>query len=438
MSFRPLVPRLRQIPPRRNAILSVLDVGASKIVCLIARLSPMAPSDALRGRTHRCKVLGIGHQRSRGVKAGAIVDLDSAENAIRLAIDAAERMAGVEVDSVIVNMTGGRVSSQLYNAKVSIGGKPVSEYDIHRVLEAASAASARTGRNVLHALPTGFWLDATAGVRNPKGMVGEHLGAEMHVASCDGAAARNLMLAIERCHLRVEAVVATPYAAGLSTLVDDEAELGAALIDFGGGSTSVGVFAGGRLVHVDAIAVGGNHITMDVARGLTISIADAERLKTLHGACIAGPSDERDTIAVHRVGDDMDHPSYIPKSELARIIRPRVEEILELVRDRLKGAGLTAHAGRRLVLAGGACQLTGLPALARTIVSDQIRIGRPLGVEGLPESAKSPAFAAAVGLMVYPQVAGIEHFEPRRQGFAPGVGEYGYVARVGRWLKESF
>jgi cell division protein FtsA len=260
----------------------------------------------------------------------------------------------------------------------------------------------------------------------------------MHVASCDGAAARNLMLAIERCHLRVEAVVATPYAAGLSTLVDDEAELGAALIDFGGGSTSVGVFAGGRLVHIDAVAVGGNHITMDIARGLTISVADAERLKTLHGACIAGPSDERDTIAVHRVGDDMDHPNYIPKSELARIIRPRVEEILELVRDRLKGAGLAAHAGRRLVLAGGACQLTGLPALARTIISNQIRIGRPLGVEGLPESAKSPAFAAAVGLMVYPQVAGIEHFEPRRQGFTSSADEDGYVARVGRWLKESF
>jgi cell division protein FtsA len=438
MSFKPLTPRLRQIPPRRNAVLSVLDVGASKIVCLIARLSPMAPSDSLRGRTHRCKVLGIGHQRSRGVKAGAIVDLDSAENAIRLAIDAAERMAGVEVDSVIVNMTGGRLSSQLYNAKIAIGGKSVSEYDIHRVLEAASAASAHTGRSVLHALPTGFWLDATTGVRDPKGMIGEELGAEMHVASCDGAAARNLMLAIERCHLRVEAVVATPYAAGLSTLVDDEAELGAALIDFGGGSTSVGVFTGGRLIHVDAVAVGGNHITMDIARGLTINLADAERLKTLYGACISSPSDERDTIAVHRVGDDMDHPSYLPKSELVRIIRPRAEEILELVRDRLKSAGLSGHAGRRLVLAGGACQLTGLATLARTIISDQIRIGRPLGVEGLPESAKSPAFAAAVGLMVYPQVAGIEHFEPRRQNFAPGAGADGYVARVGRWLKESF
>ena len=306
------------------------------------------------------------------------------------------------------------------------------------MLEAAAAAGAYTGRSVLHAAPTGFRLDATHGVRDPKGMIGDELGAEMHVASCDAAAARNLMLAVERCHLRVAAMVATPYAAGLSTLVDDEVELGAALIDFGGGSTTVGVFAGGRLVHVDAVAVGGAHVTMDVARGLSVSLADAERLKTLYGACIASPSDDRDSIAVQRVGDDMDQASHLPKSELVRIIRPRIEEILELVRDRLKAAGHSAHAGRRLVLTGGACQLTGLPELARAIVSSQARIGRPLGVEGLPESAKSPAFAAAVGLMVYPQVAGIEHFEPRRSGVGSSVDDDGYVARVGRWLKESF
>ena len=337
MSFKPLTPRMRQIPSRKSAVLSVLDVGASKVVSLIARLTPMARSDTLPDRTHRCKVLGIGHQRSRGVKAGAIVDLDAAENAIRLAIDAAERMAGVEVDSVVVNMSGGRLSSQLYDAKIALRGKAVGERDIHRVLEAASAAGSYAGRSVLHAVPTGFWLDATRGVRDPKGMIGDELGAEMHVASCDAAAARNLMLAIERCHLRVAAMVATPYAAGLSTLVDDEVEMGAALIDFGGGSTTVGVFVGGRLVHVDAVAVGGNHVTMDVARGLSVSLTDAERLKTLYGACIASPSDDRDSIAVHRVGDDMDHPSHLPKSELVRIIRPRIEEILELVRDRLEG-----------------------------------------------------------------------------------------------------
>ena len=334
-------------------------------------------------------------------------------------------------------MSGGRVSSQLFDAKIALRGKAVSQNDIHRVLEAASAAGSYSGRAVLHAAPTGFWLDGAAGVRDPRGMVGDELGAEMHVATCEAAAARNLMLAIERCHLRVGAMVATPYAAGLSTLTDDEVELGAAVVDLGGGTTTIGVFAGGRLIHVDGVAVGGVHITMDVARGLSVSLADAERLKTLYGACIASPSDERDSIAVQRVGDDMDHSTHLPKSELVRIIRPRVEEILELTRDRLKAAGLGIHAGRRLVLTGGGCQLTGLPELARAIVSNQARIGRPLGVEGLPESAKSPAFAAAVGLMIYPQVAGIEHFEPRR-GDRATEDDVGYVARVGRWLKESF
>ena len=145
MSFRPLPPRMRQIPPRKSAILSVLDVGASKIVCLIARLIPAEQSDPSPGRTHRCKVLGVGHQRSRGVKAGAIVDLDAAESAIRLAVDAAERMSGVELESVIVNLSGGRLSSRLFAAKIATQGKAVGEYEVHRVLEAASAASACEG-----------------------------------------------------------------------------------------------------------------------------------------------------------------------------------------------------------------------------------------------------------------------------------------------------
>ena len=437
MSFH-LTPRMRGISARKGTTLSVLDIGTSKIACLIARLAPMEASDTLRGRTHRCRVLGIGHQRSRGLKGGVIIDMEEANHAIRLAVDAAERMAGVQVESVIVNVTGGRLASQHYKAKVSVGGKAVTDNDVHRVLEAAASSSARTGRSVLHALPTGFTLDNASGIREPKGMIGDELGAHMHVITCEGAAIRNLMLAVERAHLDVEAVVGTPYAAGLSALVDDEAEMGAALIDLGAGTTSVGVFAAGNLVHADAFAVGGNHITMDVARGLTTRLTDAERLKTLYGSCIIAASDERETIAVPQVGEEGDSPNYLPKSHLVRIIRPRVEEILELVRDRLKAAGFAAHAGRRLILTGGGAQLTGLPELARSIISQQVRIGRPLGVQGLPESAKNPAFAAAVGLLVYPQVAGVEYFEPRRSGASQNMGSNGYIARVGRWLKESF
>jgi cell division protein FtsA len=429
--------RMRPISARKSAILCVLDVGSSKIVCLIARLAPMESSDTLRGRTHRCRILGIGHQQSRGIKGGAVVDMEAAEKAIRLAVDAAERMAGVEVSSVIVNQTGGRLSSQHYTAKIAVGGKAVSDYDVGRVLEASSATTARQGRAVLHSLPTGFSLDQTRGVRDPKGMIGDELGADMHVIGCDAAAVRNLMLAIERCHLSIEAIVATPYAGGLSALVDDEAEIGATLVDMGGGTTSTGVFEGGNLVHVDAFAVGGNHVTLDIARGLTTRMSDAERLKTLHGTALSSTSDEREIISVTQVGEDADHPNHVPKSHLVRIIKPRVEEILELVRDRLEQAGYATQ-GRRVILTGGGSQLTGVADAARRIISPHVRIGRPLGIQGLPESAKNPAFAAAVGLMIYPQFAGVEHFEPRGHVVPQATGTDGYMGRVGRWLKENF
>ena len=429
-------PRMRPLSTRRSAILSVLDVGTSKIVCLIARLQPIEPSETLRGRTHRCRILGIGHQRSRGIKGGTVVDMEAAEGAIRLAVDAAERMAGVQVQSVIVNNTGGRLASQFFNATIAVGGHAVSEGEVHRVLEACHAHTA-PGRIVLHSLPTGFSLGSATDIRDPRGLIGDELGAAMHVLSCDSGAASNLMLAIERCHLSIEAVVATPYASGLSALVDDEAELGTAIIDIGGGTTSVGVFSGGNLTYADAVAVGGRHVTSDLARGLNIPLADAERLKTLHGSCLPATSDDRETIAVTPVGEDGDHATHLPKSQLTRIIKPRVDEILELVRDRLQAAGFPAHAGRRVVLTGGASQLAGLSEAAKRILSGQVRIGRPLGIQGLPESAKGPAFSAALGLLIYPQVSGIEHFRPLGSKGQETTND-NYMARVGRWLKESF
>jgi cell division protein FtsA len=437
MRTKPLPLRLPPLPPRKSAMLSVLDIGTSKIVCLIASLSPCDQSDTLRRRTHRCRIVGIGHQRSRGIKAGTVVDLEAAEAAIRLAVDAAERMAGVEVESVIVNATGGRLASHLYEAKIHVAGREVAQADVHRVLEACTARGGQEGRAVLHSLPTGFSLGETRQIQDPRGMVGSELGAQMHMLSCDAAAARNLMLAVERCHLGVNALVATPYAAGLAALADDEAELGTTLIDMGAGTTSVSIFSGGHLTHADAVAVGGHHVTMDVARGFGITLADAERLKTLYGACLTSVSDETETIAIVRAGEEAERPSHVPKAQLIAIIKPRVEEILELVRDRLKSAGLPPHAGRRLVLTGGACQLTGLPAAVKRIVGGQVRIGRPLGIKGLPESAKSPAFAASVGLLIYPQVSGIEHFRPSRRT-AEAAQNDGYIGRVGRWLKSNF
>jgi cell division protein FtsA len=275
-------------------------------------------------------------------------------------------------------------------------------------------------------------------VRDPRGMVGETLGVGMTVVSADVTSVRNLMLAVERCHIEVEGVVASPFACGLSTLVDDEAEMGAVVVDLGAGTTTIGVFAGGRLVHADGVAVGGNHVTLDVARGLSTRLSAAERLKTLYGSTIATASDDRETIAVPSVeSQEMTEEAHIPRAQLVRIIKPRVEEILELVRDRLRKCGI-APEGRRYVLTGGASQLTGLADTASRILSKQLRIGRPLGVKGLPEAAKGPAFAAAIGLLIYPQIADVEHFEPRGESGMLAAGGDGYFARVGRWIKESF
>jgi cell division protein FtsA len=434
-----LTPRMRPLSSRKSATLSVLDIGTSKVVCLIAELQPAEANERLRGRTHVARIVGIGHQRSLGLKGGAIIDLESAERAIRAAVDAAERMAKVEVQSVIVNLTGGRLGSQHYAGSVELRGGSVGDADVKRVLAAAATHAIAPGKAVLHALPTGYALDGSPGVLDPRGLVGGALSVDMHVVASEAAAARNVMLAVERCDLEVEAVVATPYASGLSVLVDDEAEMGVVVVDMGGGTTSLGVFSGGHLTHTDAVAVGGNHITMDVARGLSTRVSAAERLKTLHGSAMASPSDERDIIAVPQVDDDeRDMPNHLSKSHLVRIIRPRVEEILELVRDRLKAAGFSQETGRRVVLTGGACQLTGMPEVARRVLGGQIRTGRPLGIRGLPEAGKGPAFSAAVGLLVYPQVAHVEHFEPRASSAYFAHATDGYFSRVGRWLKESF
>ncbi len=427
--------RMKPLAPRRSALVAALDIGTSKVACLIARLRPQGPQEVLRRRSHVIEVIGFAHISAAGMKAGAIVDLAAAEETVRRAVDMAESMAAVQIQSVIVSVSAGRLASDLFEAAVDIGGTAVGDHDIGRVLAAGSQNSARDGRIVLHSLPIGFSLDASRGIRDPRGMLARRFGVDMHVVCVDPAVVRNLILAVERCHLDVEALVASPYAAGLSVLADDEDDLGAAVIDLGAGTTTTAVFSGGRFVHADGFALGGHHVTMDLARALSVSVQDAERIKTLYGNVIVGGSDERDMISVNMIGEEP--PQLITRAVLIRIIKPRVEEILEMVRDRLSGSRFAAEPRAGVVLTGGASQLTGLPELAARILGRPVRVGRPLGVAGLMEEAKSPAFATAMGLLVYPQAAHLEHFEPRRP--RPLLtGTDGYFTRVGRWLRESF
>ncbi len=372
------------------------------------------------------------------MKAGTVANLAEVEDAIGHAVELAERSASVHLDSVAVSVSGGRLSSDAFAASVKVAGPTVSDDDIGRVLAAGSRHSVREGRVVLHSLPFGYSLDNVRGVREPRGMLARSIGVDMHAVTADIATPRNLMLAIERCHLSVEAMVASPYVAGLSVLADDEADIGAAVVDMGAGTTTIAAFSAGHFIHADGFALGGQHVTMDLARGLNARVADAERIKAFYGTVLAGGTDERDMITVPALSDDpREPPQVISRATLVQIIRPRVEEILEMVRDRLGTSPLSAEPHASVVLTGGASQLPGLQELAARILNRTVRIGRPLGFAGLPEPAKGPAFAVAAGLLVYPQAAHLEHFEPRRtRQLMTGTG--GYVARVGRWLRESF
>lgn len=429
--------RLKPLQPGRTSLVTVLDIGSTKISCVIARLVPRPEGKALKGRTHTAEVVGFGYGPSAGIKSGVITDLDKAEQAVRTVVGIAERAAGVTVQSVIVNVTAGRLGSETFSATVSLGGQEVEKSDIQRVLRAVNDRSVRPERSIVHALPIGYALDGQKGVKDPRGMVGEQLSVDVAVVSAETLAMRNVELVLNRCHLQVEALVATPYASGLSTLVDDESALGVAAIDFGGATTTVAVFAEGQLVYSDAIAVGGHHLTLDIARQLSVGIADAERLKTMYGSVLPGQADERDLIPITPVGATRDEaPGQVPRSHITRIIRPRVEEVLTAVRDRMQATGMMDVCGRRFVLTGGASELTGLPEVARRILARNVRNGRPMGISGLPDMAKGPAFATVAGMLIYPQVCGNEFAEPR--GIAKLTGTDGYLARVGSWLRSSF
>ena len=217
MSLRDgFTPKMKPVSPRRSAIVAALDIGTSKIVCLIARLKPQAPQEVLRRRSHGIEILGIGHTEARGMKAGAVINLAEAEEAVRHAVDLAERDASVQLESVVLSVSSGRPGSEFYAVNVNVAGSSVTDGDIARALAAGCHHSVRAGRVVLHSLPIGYALDGVRGVGEPRGMLAREFGVDMHVVTADVAAARNLMLAVERCHLAVETMVAAPYVAGLA------------------------------------------------------------------------------------------------------------------------------------------------------------------------------------------------------------------------------
>lgn len=430
----------------RKPVCAALDIGTDKVVCVIARVrakSGGGPGGATGdgpgdGRGLDVKVVGVGHVASQGVKAGVIVDLAAAETSIRAAVDAAERAAGFTVDEAIVNASCGRITSDAYEIGVAVRSGQVTQDDLGQVLKTARACPRDDGRLTLHSIPIGFALDGDAGIADPLGMHGERLSVGMHVVTAEPGPLKNLALGVDRCHIRIDRVAVSPLASAISTVTVDEAELGAICVDMGAGCTTVSVFIEGMFVHADAIALGGGHVTLDLARGLSTPLAQAERIKALHGSCLTGPADEREFIEFETVGGEggPQDLTQVPKSTLVGIVRPRVEETFELLADRLRSAGLDNMGERRIILTGGASQLTGTREIASRILGGQVRHGPPRLAGSAPETLAGPGFACVAGLLTYAQSAEVGE----RDGLSETdtLNGSSYLGRVGRWLKESF
>ena len=411
--------------------MAALDIGTSKIACFIGRVADHEGT---------FEVVGVGHHASKGIEGGTIADLDAAEEAIRQTVHAAENMAadvmkGYPLREVVVNLPGIHAVSHGHTADVQIAGHEITDNDVRRALAKAQDQVVSDDYELIHTIPINYRIDGHDGIREPRGMFGQDMSVDIHLMTGDMGALRNIATCIERSHLDISAFCTSAYAAGLASLVEDEMDLGCTVIDMGGGVTSFAVFQGGALIYADAVPLGGRHVTSDIAKGLTTSLVDAERLKALYGSAMASNLDESELIDVPRLGEDERHePNHVPRSLLIGIVQPRLEEIFELVRAKLKDSGLGSVLGRRVVLTGGASQISGLRDLGQHVLDKQVRLGRPIRMSGLPDAVSGPAFATTAGLLSYVSERSEEMPGEIMAQVEPGT----FWERTQLWLKENW
>ena len=390
----------------QRGVVAILDVGSSKISCLVLRFDGGAALEAdgigsLAGQVG-FRVIGAATTRSRGVRFGEIHAMQETERAIRTALQAAQKMANIRVDHVIASFSGAEPRSYGLAGAVDVEGHVVTEQDVSRVLSSCDVPDFGEGREVLHAQPVNFALDHRSGLSDPRGQMGQTLSTDMHMLTVDAAAIQNLAHCVKRCDLELAGIASSAYVSGIASLVEDEQELGAACIDFGGGSTSLSVFMKRHMIYADAVRMGGEHVTSDISMGLSVPTTTAERIKTFYGGVYATGMDDREMIEIGGDSGDWEKDRrQVSRTELIGIMRPRVEEILEEVRARLDVAGFDTLPSQQIVLTGGASQIPGLDGLASRILGSRVRMGRPLRVQGLPQAATGPAFSSAVGLCLF-------------------------------------
>ena len=415
----------------QTGTVAALDIGCSKITCLIGR------NDGAGPRSFR--ILGAGRQQSRGFTGGTITDMEGLERAIRLAVEDAEREAGEQISNVMLGITGQKLASTLVTARIEIGGREINQKDVRRIQAQALAKMPARGEETLAAWPVAYRVDEQEGVREPQGMYAQELSLLLSVVTAPKSVVKNLVECVGRAHIGVSALIPSSIASGAGTLIDDEIENGAICIDMGAGVTAVSVYLNGSPAWLGLVPAGGSHVTSDLAQGLGTTFAAAERLKSVYGtANLEGPG-LAERIEVPRLGDDGRlQATRMERGQLAAIIGPRVEETFELVRKTLDSSGVRKVLPQRIVLTGGASQLPGVRDVATRILQAPVRLGRPTIAEFLGETLATPAFSTASGLLLYSELGFADAVRATASRKDGPESRSGVVNKVFHWLEENF
>jgi len=375
--------------PNDQPLIAALDIGSSKVSALICTMTA----------DNRLQVLGTGQREGRGVKRGFITDMEASEQAVREAVELAERMSGVTIEDVWASFGAGGLTSEAANVEVELGGHQVEQSDIDELLVGGRNAINRSGQVVLHAQPALYTIDRVQGVKNPIGLHANRLGVDIQVIAADPSPLRNIDYVIRSAHLGVRAIVASPLAASLACLTEDERELGVALVEIGAEVTNVSLHAGGMLIELRSIPLGAKDITDDIACAFAVQRRDAERLKCFYGSAMTSPRDNHEMIEARPIGsDDNAEPMRITRAQLMTVIRQRVEELTAKIDEALKSLGFTGPVGRQVVLTGGGAELKNIADYMQGVLGRSVRVGRPKQITGLPDAHSGPAFSTLVGL----------------------------------------
>jgi len=415
----------------QTGTVAALDIGCSKITCLIGR------NDGTGPRSFR--ILGAGRQQSRGFTGGTITDMEGLERAIRLAVEDAEREAGEQISNVMLGITGQKLASTLVTARIEIGGREINQKDVRRIQAQALAKVPARGEETLAAWPVAYRVDEQEGVREPQGMYAHELSLLLSVVTAPKSVVKNLVECVGRAHIGVTALIPSSIASGAGTLIDDEIENGAICIDMGAGVTAVSVYLNGSPAWLGLVPAGGAHVTSDLAQGLGTTFAAAERLKSVYGtANLEGPG-LAERIEVPRLGDDGRlQATRMERGQLAAIIAPRIEETFEFVRKTLDSSGVRKVLPHRVVLTGGASQLSGVRDVATRILQAPVRLGRPTIAEFLGETLATPAFSTASGLLLYSELGFADAVRAAASRNDGPESRSGVVNKVFHWLEENF